>query len=174
MSAIWYRDLAAAFRLPHALRFVPQKDMSTREQLNSVFRLAVYFSVIMVGLTRKASYALVALGVGLVTALVNESSGAAAREAGEDFRVRACTPPTPNNPYMNFVHTVDAPLRAPACQSWTFPTRGDAPRKGGAPKHLRPRDDWEFDRFYTMPSTTGVSDQRQFANFLYDEMPAKS
>ena len=73
-SQIWYRNPAEAFSSKTAHKFIPLRTMSLTDQLNSIFRLGLYYSLIMVLLSRSVGYLAVVLAVGIITAAVHELS----------------------------------------------------------------------------------------------------
>lgn len=106
---IWFRDPSILFTKEDWIRFVPTKDMSTAEALNSVVRFAVYFSVILYFTSGNGSY-LISIPVVMATTIllynlfpngsVLESfvSKTASKESGY-------TMPTAANPFMNVLLT---------------------------------------------------------------------
>lgn len=170
-ESIWYDDIVSAFRYPRAGRFVPQSDMSVAAQLNSVFRLAVYFSIIMILVTGRSRYGLAAASVAAITAAVFAARGNDSSEnTDEAFHARGCTLPTQDNPYMNFMHVADPPSRTEAC---AYPAIGISSDDHAGDVPRDPLSTGSYDRFYTMPVTTAVADQREFAKSLYGDMPGK-
>ena len=73
-TAIWYRDAVAAFDRNNLHKFIPLRTMALTQQLNAVFRLSLYYSVIMVLLTRSPKHFTVALVVAVLTAAIYELS----------------------------------------------------------------------------------------------------
>lgn len=174
-AEIWYRNPATALNLRTAHRFIPLRTMSLTDQLNAVFRLGLYYSVLMVLLSRKASYLSVVLVVGVITAAVNVLSVSGTDEFTPDNTLpgslkRRCTMPTKKNPYMNvtLADLEQNPDRGAACDPLspgvkeeisnceTLP-RTDDPHAFGRSQHP----------FYTMPCTTVPNDQGKFARLLY-------
>lgn len=169
-TAIWYRDLGALVRPDTLTKFFPTRAMTIDEQMNAVFRLSVYYGVIMSVLTRNPWHMQAVVLTGAVTALVGELSR---QGTGLDtFAPPACRVPNKNNPFGNF-NPFDAPDRAPACKTWDVPV-ALAEAQGGLPT-----DDPVFkagdaaDRFYTLPNTAVANDQTGFAKMLYGDMPGK-
>lgn len=165
----WYKDPSVLMRPDRALRFFPAASMTVHAQLNCVMRFVMYYSAILVAVTGNARYALfIALGA-ILTAMVGELAFRD-KSGGEPWTWggQACTRPTPDNPHMNF-GLYDARDRAPACKPWNE----DANAAAGVPRMDSPFQK-RIDRFYTMPCTTAVNDQKGFAEWLYGSMPGKT
>jgi hypothetical protein len=169
-SEIWYRNPRAAFDRSTAHKFIPLRTMSLTDQLNAVFRLGLYYSLLMVLLTRKSNYLTVALLAGAITAAVHElSSTEQFAPADVSFKKR-CVSPTKSNPYMNV--TLDdlekRPDRGPACDPLSPGVRQEISASEKIPLTDNPH---AFGRsqhpFYTMPSTTIPNAQGEFAKLLY-------
>jgi len=164
-TQIWYRDPRAALGRAEAHRFVPLRTMNLTQQLNAVWRLAMYYSVIMTLLTRRSVHLTAAVVASVVTAAVHEL---AAREMFTAAAAGLCVPPTPGNPYMN-VTLADLerrPKRGPACAPLAAATEQAIDHLDVPPPADGPYDN-HGSRFYTMPVTTAVNDQGGFAQALY-------
>ena len=165
-TAIWYRDPAAAFGRAALHQFVPLRTMNATQQLNSVFRLSIYYAVIMTLLCRSPRYLCVALIVGLLTAAIHEFGARAI-----DTYVSAtggCVAPTPGNPYMN-VTLADLQRRTtrPAACDPRSPAIMAAVDDVDEPFPTDGPYDATVNRWYTMPVTTVPNDQDKFARALY-------
>ncbi len=69
-TKIWYQDPAGAFGRD-ALKFVPLGAMTLTEKLNAVFRLVVYYSVVMTLVTQRGAHLGGALLFALLTAAIH-------------------------------------------------------------------------------------------------------
>jgi hypothetical protein len=106
---IWFKDPSGLFTRDSWSRFVPTKDMTTAEALNSVVRFATYFSVILYFASGNGSY-LVAIPVVMATTILLfnlfpngktiESFVTKEAPAAESY-----TMPTDANPFMNVLLT---------------------------------------------------------------------
>ena len=143
--------------------------MSLPQQLNAIFRLSLYYSVIMVLLTRRASHLTVALATAAVTALVHEVS--VRKEGFGPAAASECVAPTAGNPYMNvsIVDLMDRPGRPAACDPLSPAVKmqiADA-SKDALPSD-GPYEKGRADRtWYTMPCTQSASKQGEYAQWLY-------
>lgn len=169
----WYRAPSDLFSGKRALKFFPTASMDVHAQLNSIVRFFVYYSIIMVILTRNPRHLLVAVLGAILTAIVSEF---AYKPKGEKFDSSSptdadgCVRPTVDNPHMNY-RVFDPRDRSQACKPWQV--KQQTAIAEGTPLQDSPFQK-SFDRFYTMPCTTAVNDQRGFADWLYGSMPTKS
>lgn len=166
----WYEDPLATFGHPRWLRFVPTSDLGVAGQLNAALRLAVYFAALMFVFSRSARYALVVPVVAGLTYLAGRHADAGARAEGFPRGAGACTPPTTENPYMNFMHGADDPNRTPACP---LPLSGAASEQRAGSVPHDGANERSVHRFYTMPVTEAAADQDRYARSLYGNMPGK-
>lgn len=170
-ETVWYKDLPGFLQGRRKLRFFPTATMTVHAQLNAIMRLCLYYSIIMIVLTRKVHHAFVTVAAGLITALVSEVAYGGRSDAFVSGPVTLdCVDPTVDNPHMNF-NVFDPPDRARACPPWRAKRATEVAM--GAPMQDTPFQN-SFNRFYTMPVTTAQSDQKGFAEWLYGTMPAKS
>jgi len=104
-ETIWFKDPAVLFARDTWAKFVPTKDMTTAEALNSVVRFSTYFSVILFLSTSISAYLMSIPAVMVATVLlynlfpngkVLESFVAQDKKASKSY-----TMPTKENPFMN-------------------------------------------------------------------------
>lgn len=106
---IWFKDPMILFAKDTWSKFVPTKDMTTPEALNSVVRFATYFSLILFAATSVGAYVM-AIPVVMVTTILLynlfpngttiESFAEPKKKAGPQY-----TMPTKENPFMNVLLT---------------------------------------------------------------------
>lgn len=174
----WYRDPAVLVMRP--LEFFPTRDMTHAERLNSVVRFIMYAS----GAIALYKNELMPLFVGGVVIVIlsmifsvptNDTATISPIVARTNMTARhSCTPPTPNNPFMNTLANEFGKEKPGACavttetlrQSQDFFDR-DLPREVSDVYHNRASDR----QFVTMPAsaTNGVPDTVAFRNFLFSE-----
>jgi hypothetical protein len=170
MGTIWYKaDASALLKGWH--RFIPDSSMTQSDQLNSIVRFGAYYSFIMMALTRNVRHAWMFALAAMLSVIVYESS--VRKEGSETFAQNIqgdkCTQPTLDNPMMNH-RPFEEVGRPAACKQWNVGDLSDAAL--GAVRSDGSRGQ-SINRFYTMPSTTGLSDQGKFADFLFGSMPGK-
>jgi hypothetical protein len=168
---IWYRDPTAAFASDQLHRFLPTPSMTVPEQLNAIVRLAAYYAVAVVALTRSTRpLGLLAVVAG-VTVAVNEARERSSGVEGFGFApVAACVPPSRDNPFMNLSlnDMRFAPARPAACDATDPAVQAQI---AGALSPMPTDDHFAMGRtdrqFYTMPCTTAANRQVEFADWLY-------
>jgi hypothetical protein len=105
---IWFKDPMILFSKDTWMKFVPTKDMTTPEALNSVVRFSTYFSLILFAATSVGAYVM-AIPVVMVTTILlynlfpngtTIESFSQQKKAGPQY-----TMPTKENPFMNVLLT---------------------------------------------------------------------
>ena len=138
--------------------------MSLTQQLNALFRLALYYSVIMVLLTRRPMHLTVLLTTSALTALVFELSG-----RKEAFFVGAkpkCALPSKDNPFMNLL--IGTNRDAAACDPLSAGVKARIALADRTPPTDGPFEHGRTDRaFYTMPNTEVPNRRDELAQWLY-------
>jgi hypothetical protein len=106
---IWFKNPSVLFDRDTWTRFVPTKDMTTAEALNSVVRFAVYFSVILYFASGNGSY-LIAIPVVMATTILLQNlfpNGKTIESfiGKEETKSESYTMPSGANPFMNVLLT---------------------------------------------------------------------
>ena len=163
---------------------IPDSSQDVVDQLNSVMRFSIYFSIIILALKHDVRAIYFTIFVAFVTWIIYTQYVAEDHTKRElfdrlgikaDFKKRNCIKPTENNPFMNVsrVDYADFPNRPKACSIQdSAKETGEFFEKG----LYRKEDDVFFksasDRqFFTMPFTTIPNDQTGFAKWLYNIGP---
>lgn len=183
MEQIWFKDVRSFINEKNVDKFFPSSSMTFTEKLNSIMRLTIYFSIILVIIKKDINVFFVPLIAGVFTwflynserrKLKNEEDFLSKMNLYKDPRTsQLCYKPTPNNPFMNILMSdyTQQPNRAKACNV----------SKG----HIKKMTQKYFDRnlyrdvsdiyqknasdrnFYTTPSTTIPNAQDEFLKFAY-------
>jgi hypothetical protein len=118
---IWFKNPTVLFDRDTWSKFVPTKEMTTAEALNSVVRFSTYFSLILFMATGVGGYVMAIPIVMIVTILLHNlfPNGKTIESfiAKEDEKIgKAHTMPSRENPFMNVLLTeiVDDPNRQDA------------------------------------------------------------
>jgi hypothetical protein len=167
MTKLWYNYPKVLFDNPY--QFFPSNNLSEIEKANSLVRLAIYYSFIIVITKRNQKYLTVSIILILISIFIGKTE-----HFITDKNEEKCYQPTDNNPFMNFTiddyyKNPDRPQNCPIDE-----VRQDMKEK--FQKRIIPdtNDLWgqsTGDRnFYTMPSTRIINDQTKFANWLYGSM----
>lgn len=185
-EAIWYKDLAGAFRGHNYGRVIPLANMTYEEQLNAVFRLVVYYGVAVSVLKLDPSYLLLPVAAGVITYGLHRGAenrgpgggggpGSGGPGSGGGPGGGDCYPPTPDNPFMNLIHTEDL-TRPAACDPFD-PRIEDKIEEYFNDGIYKDVDDiWSSKtrsrQFITNPSTTAPNDRHALQEWLYGDMRA--
>jgi hypothetical protein len=181
MSQIWYNDIKHLFTKENYLHFFPKPEMSTKEQLNAIFRLSIYFTALMILLTGNYKYMYIIIIVGLITFGMNVISNTKIDKKSEDnLKIvnrkntdSQCTIPTKQNPFMNLLisEIEENPNKAQSCNIENDDIKKSV-RKNFNDGLLRSESDIfqknASDRqFYKMPNTEIINKQGEFGQWLY-------
>lgn len=127
MERIWYQDLPHVFSQQHYLNFFPSKEMTFAEQLNSLMRLSLYFSIILFLLKGDPNVFMFPIFMGLFTFFlysVDTQNKVKEKMYLEDQGLykqphskEICQKPTEDNPFMNVLISdyTSNPQRKKAC-----------------------------------------------------------
>jgi hypothetical protein len=166
-------------------KFFPSPHMTFAEQLNTLMRFAIYFSVIVFALRKDTNiFFIVVFMAGFTYMLYTVDTQNKKREKfylrdkglkQDTVSKKLCSQPSKNNPFMNVLVSdyAENPERKEACDI----SRGKAKRM--AKKYFAQNlyrdvsdiyDKNASDRnYYTTPITTIPNDQNAFAQYLYGQ-----
>ena len=179
---IWVNNLKILFDKNRIVEFIPTKDMSMSEKLNSLVRLSIYLSISLALCKNNYLYLYICITMGIITYLIyvfNDNL-----EPYSDFKTEhesiyvspnidenECKIPTKDNPFMNPLLT-DKRTNKKACKSYNnieiqnqinnnFNNRLYKDVSEVFNKNNSQRS------FYTVPSTTFPNDREKFTKWLY-------
>ena len=189
MSDIWFKNLSDFFKLSNATKFIPRRNMSMIDKLNSIVRLSVYVSLVHYSIFGDSSiFGIVILAVICTyiyykhveeNYLPNSSDdNLSDAKAGVDNTSTGgldsdCTKPKDNNPFMNVLMNeyTDNPMRKEACDVDDKKVKSSMDDKYFKDVYRDVDDAFDrkssFRNFYTMPNTSIPNNQMDFANWLY-------
>ena len=186
IEKIWYNDIKNFINSDNYLNFFPTLNMTTNEQLNSILRFSLYFSIIMLLFTNNYKYLYIVVIVGGMTYAMNVAYLENKYKESKDLdklnlvtmkNKNLCTKPTKDNPFMNFTvnEYVDNPDKKAACDINNSAIK-ESIYNNFNDGLLRDVDDVfsknASDRmYYTMPNTEVMNDQTGLANWLYKRGP---
>jgi hypothetical protein len=180
---IWFRDLRNFFNENNFDRFFPSASMTYEEKLNSIMRLSIYFTGILLVLKKDANVFFIPVLVGIFTYFLYQ--GEARKKRNEEYFLSQmnlykdpktrdlCYKPTPNNPFMNILMSdyTQQPKRAKACNISKNPIKRQAQQYFNRNLYRDVSDIYQknaSDRnFYTTPITTIPNAQDDFLKFAY-------
>jgi hypothetical protein len=185
---IWYRDIKNFITSKNALAFFPDESMTFAEQLNSLLRFSMYFSLIVLLIRKNVNILLFPLFMSGFTYCLyaydkqtrdtfNQSTQGKGSYAVDKKDGSRCISPSSSNPFMNVLMTdyADRPDRPKACDLSSLGTKKVAKQMFN---HNLYRDVDDIfhkkasDRqFYTNAITTIPNDSRSFAEWCYGHGP---
>jgi hypothetical protein len=168
MSNFWWQNPTILYK---DTNIFPKKNMNTSEKSNASARLAILYGVLLVVLQRDLKW----MAVSFLLLVISFFVGAVDTfEKNSDIK---CVHPTKDNPYMNY-NVFDDINRKSACdveqvredqiklyQDGLYPDKTDFDPLYNDLYGKNINDVY----FYTMPSTTAVNDQTQFAKWVYGD-----
>ena len=182
---IWFEDIQGFITQNNYKNFFPSKEMTFSEQLNSLLRFAIYFSILVFVLRKDINIFFIVVFMAGFTYLLNTVDIKNKRRERfylerknlerDPISKELCTKPTQNNPFMNVLVSDYGknPDRKQACN----------PIKGKTKKIIKKYFDNNLYRdvsdvynkiasdrnYYTTPITTIPNDQKGFAEFCYPQ-----
>lgn len=178
----WAEDFSVLLLSERLYEFFPSNKFSFYENLNAVVRLGFYLSV-MLSLYYQdlQSFGILVFAFAITYFLFRfytpekKEGEATEQEIIETMNMEAdCTKPTLDNPFMNYTmydHLTFNSDKKPACDIKSEDVKQEM--KSNFNNNLYKDVSDVFDRrnsqrqFFTMPWTTVVNDQTEFANWLY-------
>ena len=188
MTNFWLNDLTVLFNRNNLLQIIPYNYLSLNDKLNSIFRLSIYFSVLMFVLKKDYRYLAVILIVGILTVIVNRNSKALniesnnspldiINDSNSNSDTQGCKLPTASNPFMNptFKDFEDGNLQK-SCNSYDNSVIRSMENEYFNNGLYRDQTDI-FNKnnsqreFYTMPVNSIINDTVKFAEWCYKTPP---
>jgi hypothetical protein len=187
MEKVWFKDPRNFINAKNYDKFFPSPIMTYTEKLNSILRLSIYFSLIVLILKRDAYILFIPIITGIFTFFLysnvdtkkkNEETYLDKNNLYKDpFTNEICHRPSPENPFMNILMSDynSNPKRAKACNVSNGKIKKEAQqyfnknlyRDVGDIFHKNASDrNW-----YTTSSTTIPNDDSAFKNYLYNIRP---
>jgi hypothetical protein len=192
----WFDDISILFDKDRLVEFFPSKFMSYEEKLNAIFRLCIYFTVLMILVNSGSKkpdiqkYLLFLIGAAILTIFFYKYRPEKKMKEGLENMLQTetskntqpeneCTRPTLDNPFMNFtmgdfMNIQDGKIvdKAAACDN-SSPDVKEEVDKYFENNLYRDVDDVfgkmnSQRQFYTMPWTSPLPDpDGNFKNWLY-------
>ena len=169
MSDLWYNN--PSLLLDNLDQFFPAKNLNRIQKINSLARLSIYFSVLILALKIESKYFLISILLLLASIFTKTTETFTNSEQESTADISECQKPTKENPFMNFTVSdlINNPDRPEACQ---YDDVKDELRKEFRSHVYSDNSDmwgkYISDRnFYTMPNTNVVNDQIGFAKWCF-------
>lgn len=165
----WYDDIMVIINKKQLLNFIPNKNNTLAENLNSSVRFSIYISLFLICYTKDMNYAIIIILAFIVTYVIYTCMK---KKFIENYDSTHLVDPTPRNPVINILQT-DYQNPDRKISNLLKDTKLQNKIKKSL-DHQVYRDESDiFDNlhsqrtFYTMPVTTIPNKQKEFANFLY-------
>lgn len=173
---IWFKDPSVLFSPSTWSHFVPTKEMTTAEALNSVVRFATYFALILFLSTGVSGYILAIPAVMVATIVLHKifPNGKVLESFVNKVTPKAQTMPTSDNPFMNPLLTEiqDNPNRPNAAPVHRSDVKAEIHKAFQKTTDLHMDTTDMFDQtqamrtFHTIQAATIPSDQDGFLKFI--------
>lgn len=182
---IWFKNIYILVRPDRLTEFFPNKMQTVDERMNSVARLGIYASLLMVIYKRDWKYLFGILAVFVVTYVIYKNYKKEGFSLGKSpqgiMKKKKEVKPTVNNPFMNTMMTdyVENPNKEAASEYYQDTKEAETVRKSVEDNfnyNLYQSLDDVYDKnnsqrqFYTTPNTKIPSDQDKYLKFLYGDM----
>ena len=168
----WYDDITILVKKDKLLNFIPNKNATLNENLNSGVRFIIYLSLLLVLSTKNYNYIILIVLAFIVTYIINNEKY---NKIIENYDSSVLVEPSANNPTANILQTDYQNTDRKLSNLLNDKTIQNKIKKSLDHRLYRDESDI-FDNlhsqrtFYTMPVTTIPNKQKDFANFLY-KMP---
>lgn len=164
----WGDQPAILLHTARLIEFFPSADQTLEERMNSITRLVIYVAIFLA--VYHAQFAPLQIG-GLILAAIYAMWRNQTVVRTEGFNGQLCTPPTLENPMMNFLPG-DSPDKPAACRGPE--TQAEAEQLLGYQLFEDVEDLYSRAasqrQFVTNPVTTNVPDTKGFASYLYGDV----
>lgn len=184
-DVIWYEDINILFRKNLLTEYFPTPDMTLNEKFNSVVRLSLYLSIILICYSGKVNYVFILIFCMLFTFLVKSfrKSNIDEKFNSDLNNEKTYVKPTFDNPFMNIQY--DDYVKQPNRESLSKKYVGNTEKTKDIDLEIEEKFNYNLYKdmsdifnknnsqrqFYTNPITTIPNDQHSFANWLYNNGP---
>ena len=188
MNKFWLNDLTILFSKNKLIEVIPYSNLNFNDKLNTVFRLSIYFSFIMLVIKKDYRYLSIAVIIGILTVIIYKNSHKLNIESNNPIDIinkdsnineeaDGCRLPTAKNPFMNptFSDYENGKLLK-SCNSYDNTVIRDMENEYFNNGLYRDQTDI-FNKnnsqreFYTMPVNSIMNDSVKFAEWCYKTPP---
>lgn len=167
MTELWYENPKILLDYPD--QFLPSKDQTHIEKINSLVRLALYWSILVYVLKYDTKWLSISVVIIIISFFLGQTENFSS--TNRKLNNNSCHKPTKDNPFMNYTigDLIDNPSRLAGCeyekaktlirQAFRMHLFSDSSDIWG--KFISDRN------FYTMPNSQIVNNQTGFANWCY-------
>lgn len=187
MERFWFNQYSSLFNKNNLLNIIPYSHMDLNSKLNAVFRLSIYFSIIMFIFKKDYRYLGIIIIMGVLTVIIHRTAPKHLENnlQVEDNKIdsnlnedaEGCKLPSKTNPFMNptFEDFEKGNLKK-ACNSYDNPIIRNMEEEYFNSGLYREQTDVfgranSYREFYTMPVNSIVNDSVKFAEWCYKSPP---
>lgn len=186
MEQIWFKDIKHLFTENNFNKFFPSKDMTFIEQLNTLLRMSIYFSILVFILRKDSSIFMIPIFIAAFTYFiysidsqnkVHENMYLDDKNLDKNIHTKEiCQKPSENNPFMNVLMNeyTSNPERKKACNISNTDVKKKAQKFFDRKLYRSVGDIFNREasdrQWVTNPITTIPNDSASFGDFLYGTM----
>lgn len=187
-ESFWTEDISILLQTDKLIEFVPTDNMLFNQKLNSVVRFALYLTIILYLYNFNYLNLYILIGVMLSTYFIysyrdsknkniesinNYDSATNYKRKNKIKNPKTCRKPTKDNPFMNW-GVYDKTFKK-ACDINDIEIKGKVEKDFNEGLYQNIGDVYQKNnsqrQYYTMPVSSGISEQSDFANWLYGVPP---
>jgi|TARA_B110000971_G_C20000114_1_gene496375 hypothetical protein len=190
MTPLWTENISILYEKKYLFEIVPMKNFDLNRKLNSLFRLSIFYSIIVYLVNKNTKSLMIPIGVALFTVIIsknlkkNKMDENIIKLQNDGFRdgfimeeiSDGCRIPDNNNPFMN--PTIYSPGDNSKKPCLSYNNKGiqkDIEERFNKDLYKDVNDIFGKNnsqrQFYTVPGKTNPNDLESFKNWLYSTPP---
>lgn len=189
MTPLWIEDVSILYEKKYLFEIVPMKNFDLNRKLNSLFRLSIFYALIVYFVNKSPNTLLIPVGVGLFTVIIsknlkmnNITENIRKLQNGdtkESFLMEevsgGCRIPENSNPFMNPTIYGENNSQKPCLSYNNKGIQKDIEEKFNRKLYRDVNDIFGKNnsqrQFYTVPGKTNPNDLESYKNWLYSTPP---
>lgn len=189
MTPLWIEDVSILYEKKYLFEIVPFKNFDLNRKLNSLFRLSIFYTIIVYLVNKSSKTLLIPVGVGIFTIIIsknlkmnNITENIRKLQNGdtkENFLIdelnEGCKIPESNNPFMNPIIFSENNYQKPCLSYNNKGIQKDIEEKFNKNLYRDVNDIFGRNnsqrQFYTVPGKTNPNDLESYKKWLYDTPP---
>jgi len=189
MTPLWIEDISILYEKKYLFEIVPMKNFDLNRKLNSLFRLSIFYSLIVYFVNKSSKTLLIPVGVGLFTVIIsknlkmnNITENIRKLQNGdtkESFLMEeisdGCRIPEKSNPFMNPTIYGENNSQKPCLSYNNKGIQKDIEEKFNINLYRDVNDIFGKNnsqrQFYTVPGKTNPNDLESYKKWLYSTPP---
>ena len=190
MTPLWTENISILYEKKYLFEIIPMKHFDLNRKLNSIFRLSIYYSIIVYLINQNYKSLMIPIGVGIFTIIIsknlkkNNIDETTIKLQNDGFRDsflmedmgQGCRIPDNDNPFMNPTLYADSSNSKKPCLSYNNKgIQKDIEEKFNKDLYKDVNDIFGKNnsqrQFYTVPGKTNPNDLESYKNWLYSTPP---